>query len=127
MCGCGQVTPIATRSHKIDQQVIGQHIRYIRGHQRRTNPHEYVVNEETGCWEWARFKSSAGYGYAKLNGVSVLAHRLYWMRENGPIPDGYEIDHLCRNRACVNPAHMEVVSHKENTDRRNDALGWNSK
>jgi hypothetical protein len=46
------------------------------------------------------------------------AHRVYWERANGPVPDGLEIDHLCYTPACVNPAHMETVTHGENLRRR---------
>jgi hypothetical protein len=77
---------------------------------------------ESGCWEWIAGKFPNGYGHAHVRRgfkdyVSAGAHRIAWALTNGPIPDGLVIDHLCRNRACVNPAHMEVVSQRENVLR----------
>ncbi|MGE9696677.1 HNH endonuclease signature motif containing protein [Streptomyces sp. CH6] len=74
------------------------------------------------CWAWQRTLDRDGYGqfHAKTQGRSNLlsAHRVAWMIHHGhPIPDGLTIDHLCRNRACVNPQHMETVTHKVNTLR----------
>lgn len=66
-----------------------------------------------GCWEWRGCKSIDGYGrYGKK-----LAHRVAWEKERGQVSAGLEIDHRCRNRACVNPDHMEAVDHKTNIDR----------
>ena len=72
------------------------------------------VNRETGCWEWIRAHTPKGYGVLRIRGSIYYAHR--WMYENlvGPIPAGLTIDHLCRNHACVRPAHLEPVTRKEN-------------
>lgn len=77
----------------------------------------YTV-EPNGCWVWQRAKSQ-GYGYYKIPGEKrvVRAHRFMYEREVGPIPEGLTLDHLCRNRACVNPAHLEPVSRGENVLR----------
>jgi len=73
---------------------------------------------ETPCWVWQGALNRAGYGKtADPTGMVTTAHRVYWERENGPVPSGMEIDHLCRNRACVNPSHMEPVTHAENIRR----------
>lgn len=74
----------------------------------------------TGCWLWRAGKTAAGYGQfgkGRLPGGSHRAHRLAYWLVIGPVPDGKELDHLCRNRACVNPAHLEPVSHGENVRR----------
>lgn len=83
------------------------------------SPVEYV-EDEGGCWVWQRGKSSCGYGVLVLEGKGVLAHRVFYERKYGAIPTGLDIDHLCRNRACVNPDHMEPVSRAINTRRGNN-------
>jgi hypothetical protein len=70
------------------------------------------------CWEWTAAKSKAGYGVIGLFHQKVgLAHRVAWELLVGPIPEGLELDHLCRNRSCVNPDHLEPVSHLTNARR----------
>ena len=70
-----------------------------------------------GCLQWLGTVSKKGYGRFYLNGRKVSTHRYAYELYNGPIPDGMQIDHICRNRSCVNPAHMELVSSAENTRR----------
>ena len=74
------------------------------------------------CVEWAGNISRTGYGRQWVlcgDGKRRLryAHRVAWEAANGPIPDGLTIDHLCRNKACVNTAHLEVVTRSENLRR----------
>jgi hypothetical protein len=70
----------------------------------------------TGCWiGFSRYWN--GYSKAHVNRRTVLAHRLFYERLIGPIPEGHDLDHLCRNRACFNPAHLEPVSRRENLRR----------
>jgi hypothetical protein len=68
------------------------------------------------CWLWTGTRSH-GYGRFGLGQESLLAHRIAWELANGPVPDGLELDHLCRVTVCVNPAHLEAVTHRENTLR----------
>lgn len=67
-----------------------------------------------GCWNWQRYVTAYGYGlttiHARGRRVSVHAHRVSYQAFVGPIPDGLQLDHLCRNRRCVNPAHLEPVT-----------------
>jgi HNH endonuclease len=73
----------------------------------------YAVDPETGCWNWTGPLDRGGYGSAKISG-HYRTHRAFYERYVGSIPAGLQIDHLCRNRACVNPAHMEPVTQREN-------------
>lgn len=78
---------------------------------------KFLVDD--GCWEWTASKNSAGYGqmHAGPGRGPVRAHRVLYELLVGPIPEGLTIDHLCRNRGCVNPAHMEPVTRGENVKR----------
>lgn len=69
------------------------------------------------CWEWTGAKDQHGYGRFGVRRKNRRAHVVAWMLEHGPIPDGLELDHLCRNRGCVRPDHMELVTHRENLMR----------
>ena len=71
---------------------------------------------ETGCLEWTGTVAN-GYGTIKHGGRNHRAHRLIYSLVVGPIPEGLVIDHLCRNKRCVNPAHLEAVTVRENTLR----------
>lgn len=70
-----------------------------------------------GCWQWTAGKNSGGYGRFKRDDKSEPAHRLMYEHCVGQIPETLDCDHLCRNRACVNPAHMEPVTRRENVLR----------
>lgn len=72
----------------------------------------YVDDNE--CFNWIGCLTVNGYGRFNLNGVMIRAHRLSYEIYKGEIPKGLEIDHLCRNRKCVNPEHLEVVTKQEN-------------
>ena len=142
MCGCGGVAPVADKSYGARGIRKGDHFRFIAGHGRRLDSNYrrcvdcgtptrirtrrcprcaksrrerplYVVSE-SGCWVWARSLDKEGYG--RWAGKS--AHRFFYEKFVGPIPDGLEIDHLCNNPSCVNPEHLEPVTHQENMRRQ---------
>ena len=71
----------------------------------------------SGCWEWLAGKDPSGYGSVRWEGRTRGAHRVAYEVLVGPVPDGLELDHLCRNRACINPAHLEPVTRRENVRR----------
>ena len=72
---------------------------------------------EGGCWEWTAAIDDNGYGRASVDGRMKYAHRIAYEAFVGPIPAGLQIDHLCRTRHCVNPAHLEPVTNAENQRR----------
>ena len=77
------------------------------------------------CWEWTASRNDSGYGRIYVDGKQVRAHRYAWERVHGPIPHGLVIDHLCFNRACVNPSHMRTATRKQNTENRAGASSLN--
>jgi hypothetical protein len=77
-----------------------------------------VAVRENGCWEWTACRTKAGYGQFLLGARPMrYSHRLTYQTLTGETPRGLELDHLCRNRACCNPAHLELVTHQENCRR----------
>lgn len=69
------------------------------------------------CWTWTGCKNSRGYGCVQFNGKVQLAHRVAYEVTHGVIPDGLQIDHLCVNELCCNPAHLQAVTGKTNVER----------
>jgi hypothetical protein len=85
--------------------------------------------DENGCWIWQRAKHpEKGYGMVNARSYGTpWAHRWMWIEANGPIPDGLELDHVCRVRACVNPEHMRLVTHAQNMQNRASLPGSSSR
>lgn len=77
------------------------------------------VNPETGCWEWTAYCMPNGYGKVRIDTIGLLAHRAMYEASGLEIPLGLELDHTCRVRHCINPEHLEPVTHLENMRRGN--------
>lgn len=76
---------------------------------------------QSGCWNWTAGRDKRGYARLTIDGRSRLAHRLSYEEFMGPVPEGLELDHLCRNPRCINPEHLEPVTHAENMRRAAEA------
>jgi hypothetical protein len=91
-----------------------------------------LVDKSGDCWVWLGSKDRNGYGHSSLRDeqnhrYGIMAHRKAYVLLVGPVPDGLVLDHLCRNPSCVNPAHLEPVTQRENlmrspTFQRDNAL-----
>jgi hypothetical protein len=114
-CGCGSPSPLAPQTCKRFGWEQGKPLRFIRGH----NGRKKILWKETpsGCWEWLLCRDRLGYGWKWNNGKHTPAHRFVYESFCGKIPDGKELDHLCKNRSCVNPKHLEAVTHTVNVRR----------
>lgn len=97
----------------------------LRGRGRWVGRYPYAMNDPRsvltkvlageGCWEWTGGHCSAGYGSKKWQGKETNAHRVVYEIMVGPIPEGLVLDHLCQNKGCVRPSHLEPVTNYVNT------------
>ena len=85
-----------------------------------------AVKKSDSCWEWAHRLRKNGYGQFRIGDRMIIAHRVSYELFVGPIPAGLEIDHLCRNRGCVNPSHLEPVTKRVNILRGAGAAAVNA-
>jgi hypothetical protein len=131
-CGCGEKTNISKVHDKARGQVKGEPWRFVSGHYARTRLNKPIddrfwskVDKSGGidaCWIWTAFINKAGYGRFGVGGRSgkpLNAHRVAWELTNGAIPDGLWVLHNCPggdNPACVNPSHMFLGTHQDNTN-----------
>jgi hypothetical protein len=108
-CQCGRLAPPGRR--------------FVHGHNGRKQVR--WLQEDRGyltpCWIWQLAKNRQGYGLTREGYAHKRAHRVVYEQHIGPIPPGLDLDHLCRQTDCVNPAHMEPVTEAENVRRGNTA------
>jgi hypothetical protein len=112
-CGCGHLAPIATRNRRSKGWIKGEPKRYVSGHNNAKSGPLYVVEERgyrTPCWVWQRFINPDGYGIARdESGKLRTAHKWFYEKKYGPVPEGLQLDHLCRLRRCVNAEHLGII------------------
>ena len=82
---------------------------------------------EYGCWTWTGYVDPRGYARISVENRPQFIHRFSYELHKGPIPEGLTIDHLCRTRHCVNPAHLEAVTDRENILRGISAVAVNAR
>ena len=139
-CRCGHPAPIATITDAKRGIKKGEPQRFIHGHAGRmqgdirsrllaktsVNLDVATIIDRSPCWEWTGGTERGGYGQIKFCGRMAYVHRVAYEMWFGPIPGGLpgakrgrglDIDHLCRNRICVNPGHLEAVPHRVNIHR----------
>lgn len=87
----------------------------------------YSSPQPGGCWRWHGTLDQKGYGVIMYAGKKVEAYRAAYEVFVGPVPAGLELDHKCRNRACINPAHLEPVSRRENVVRGVSCIAVNAR
>jgi hypothetical protein len=80
-----------------------------------------------GCWEWTAYRQPTGYGVMWNGFRSEQAHRISYRMYCGEIPADREIDHKCHNRACVNPEHLQLITHRENIRLSETVMGINAR
>lgn len=100
-------------------------VRYTLNRGERAKVMRHIrINPDTGCWEWQGKTNRNGYSWGQKGPGQPfrVMHRVLWEdAHNGPVPEGLQLDHLCRNRLCCNPEHLEPVTNAENTTRQDHA------
>lgn len=122
-CGCGTWVGFFSRTHRSYGAVKGAPKRFAHGHRVGRPWLDRAIEKldlsggEGECWRWTASLNAYGYAQLHVAGTMKRVHILLYEELVGPVPPGSELDHLCRNRGCVNPAHMEPVSHATNCRR----------
>ena len=101
-------------------QVRGVPVKFIHGHNGARSGPLYLKEDrgyKTLCWIWQRTKNRDGYGMIHRIGISCQAHVAFYEERYGPVPEGMQLDHLCRQRPCINPEHLEAVTFAVNIAR----------
>ena len=89
----------------------------LNARQRKRLEAALVIGQPEECWPWRGSMFTNGYGRFLLDGREVVAHRVVYELMRGPLLPGFVLDHVCRNRRCVNPDHLEVVTNAVNVLR----------
>lgn len=85
---------------------------------------KYTI-QKNGCWDWIGQVYPNGYGSLWVRGKNVFAHRFSYQMFNGAIPEKLTVDHLCKNRKCVNPFHLDLTTRVDNVQRSNNEIANN--
>lgn len=109
MCQCGLTKVVAGADLR--------RRRYACTHRDVAQRFEDMIDKSGDCWLWLGYCNRDGYGVFRAHGRTVLAHRMSMLLSAVPMPNGTEVDHLCRVRRCVNIAHLECVPHAINVRR----------
>lgn len=83
------------------------------------------VDKSGDCWNWTAGMFPDGYGSFRYNGTMTGSHRVSYELEHGPIPEGMQVDHICRNRKCVRPDHLRLVTHTQNRQNHGGPMRTN--
>jgi hypothetical protein len=132
-CGCGTKTNIAHRDNAPKGWVKGQPLKFVFNHHRRKSGVDYIEvdqGHETPCWIWQRAqligtkngKKNKPYGQIWFQGRTTVAHRAYYELENGPIPEGLVLHHLCEQTLCIRPGHLQLMTSTRNTEIAFEAM-----
>ena len=119
----GGVEQRCRRCHLDSIERSRRKLRAQRKHREELLPNEVrrfkakIAVQESGCWHWQGATQNHGYGIIQIAGRARLAHRVSYRHFRGSFDDALDIDHLCRNPGCVNPKHLEPVTHAVNTAR----------